>query len=584
MVSETPHLTIPKVPQAEDTKKSTFNRRFTYPLRVGLNRMWPCHDHFLKQEYSPTECVDHYSSTHYDQPRKVSDGVRTTPPPEGPTEGGTDTLTASRERLVQTAVHRHKTALKRIDLSRPVRLAIQDGFITGQTKVFDYGCGRGDDLKLLGERGIPCTGWDPAYRPNTSLQAADVVNLGYVVNVIEDLQEREGVLKKAWGLADKLLVVTAQLDIDRGEGVISPLSDGGLTRIGTFQKYFAQSELRDWINSTLGVMSVAAAPGVFYAFRDEITREGFLASRYRRRSVTPKLRMSDRLFDEHKPLFEALMAFLSKRGRLPETDELAEAEEISKAIGSIRQAFAIVRRVTGAESWEEIAEERGQDLLIYLALSRFDERPKFKDLPKDIRYDVRALYSTYTRACEQADALLYRVGNPEMVDQACRQATVGKITPTAIYIHRSALSELPPILRLFEGCARGYIGEVEEANIIKLYRAEPKVSYLSYPQFDKDPHPALYRSLSVNLRSFKIKYLRYSDIDNPPILHRKEEFVGNEYPKRVTFSRLTKQEEERGLFEDTKRIGTVRDWNRNLEDCGYEIRGHRLVHRNSGIS
>ncbi|GFE51184.1 hypothetical protein So717_29370 [Roseobacter cerasinus] len=47
---------------------------------------------------------------------------------------------------------------------------------------------------------------------------------------------------------------------------------------------------------------------------------------------------------------------------------------------------------------------------------------------------------------------------------------------------------LSPVLRLYEGCARGYLGRVEGANIIKLHRDEPKVSYLSYPGFDNDPH------------------------------------------------------------------------------------------------
>lgn len=35
---------------------------------------------------------------------------------------------------------------------------------------------------------------------------------------------------------------------------------------------------------------------------------------------------------------------------------------------------------------------------------------------------------------------------------------------------------------------------MEGANVLKLGRRKPKVSYLSYPRFDEDPHPELVRS------------------------------------------------------------------------------------------
>ncbi len=87
-------------------------------------------------------------------------------------------------------VTRHKTAINRIDLSRPVRLALEDGVISDQTSVFDYGCGKGGDLRRLQERGISCSGWDPAHYPQGEKTKSDIVNVGYVINVIEDPAER----------------------------------------------------------------------------------------------------------------------------------------------------------------------------------------------------------------------------------------------------------------------------------------------------------------------------------------------------------------------------------------------------------
>ena len=94
-------------------------------------------------------------------------------------------------------IARHRTALNRTDLSRPVRLALEDGLITPEISVFDYGCGKGNDLQLLGSRGIRCDGWDPAYHPHNERTSADVVNLGYVINVIEDPTERATALRNA---------------------------------------------------------------------------------------------------------------------------------------------------------------------------------------------------------------------------------------------------------------------------------------------------------------------------------------------------------------------------------------------------
>jgi DNA phosphorothioation-associated putative methyltransferase len=132
-------------------------------------------------------------------------------------------------------------------------------------------------------------------------------------------------------------------------------------------------------------------------------------------------------------------------------------------------------------------------------------------------------------------------------------------------------------LRVYEGCARAYIGDVEGSNIIKLNSQKPKVSYLAYPQFDRDPHPALMGSLVVSLDTLHVGYYDYVDSDNPPILHRKEEFVPEDYPTRSKFERLTRQEERWGLFDTPELIGTLKGWQEVLRDKGVRIIGHRLL-------
>lgn len=475
-----------------------------------------------------------------------------------------------------TLVDRRRTALRRHDLSRPVKLAIADSVLGREHTFFDYGCGHGDDVRRLAQAGFEAVGWDPVHRPEGK-RPADVVNLGYVVNVIENAAERIAVLRDAWHLAREALVVSARLETDRRELAGAPLSDGLVTRLGTFQKFFAQDELRAWIDEALGQESVAAAPGVFYVFRDRARREAFAAARFRSRISSPRPRKSDALYEEHQAILDALAAFVEERGRLPEVDEFEPSRSLVDTFGSIRRAFALLRRVTGAERWDEVRNVRSADLMVYLGLARFGGRPRFGQLPRPLQRDIKALFSSYKASCAAADELLFQVGNGEEIDQACRKSSVGKLTGNALYVHRSVLPLLSPLLRVYEGCARAYLGLVEEANIIKLARGRPKVSYLAYPEFDNDPHPALDSSTSVQLDTFRVRTRQYKDSENPPILHRKEQCVADDYPARQKFERLTRHEERLGLYDDTSLIGLRAAWDELLAEKGLVLRGHRVV-------
>ena len=478
----------------------------------------------------------------------------------------------------QALQNRARTAIGRADLSRPLKCAIEDGLVSKDAKVFDYGCGRGGDVKRLEAMGYDASGWDPVHRAGGERRSAPIVNLGYVVNVIENARERQEVLRRAWELTENVLVVSARLNIDgRALQHRREYMDGCLTGLGTFQKFFDQQELRNWINSTLDAKAVPAAPGIFYVFQDQSERATFVANRYRRRSVRPRISKSAELFSKHEELLEPLMSFVGERGRLPEMDEIDGVTALSDVFGSIRKAFRVVLNVTDEKQWKDISKERSHDLLVYLALAQFDGRPLFSRLPLALQRDVRAFFGTYKKACTVADQLLYSLGSSDVIDATCQQSPIGKLTPAAIYLHESALEDLSPILRLYEGCASGYLGRVEGANIIKLYRNEPKVSYLNYPRFDRDAHPALDRSVTVHLQSLRVQSRDYTYTLNRPILHRKELFVSSNYPQFAKFARLTRIEESKGLYETTSRIGTNKGWTDALARKGLTLQGHRLL-------
>jgi hypothetical protein len=259
-------------------------------------------------------------------------------------------------------IPRHKTAIRRGDLSRPVKWLLRDGLLDRGVSLFDSGCGRGEDLELLTVQGIACSGWDSTYRPDAPQAEADVVNLGYVLNVIEAPQERTATLRRAWALCRRLLVASAQVVMDgRGKAPV-PFGGGVMTGRGTFQKFFEQGELAAYLEAELGVAAVSAAPGVFYLFRDEAERE----------------------------------------------------------------TFALVRRVTGDEVWEAAGRRRTEDLLVCLALSRFRRRQALAPLPRTLQADLRAFFGGYAAACRQADELLFRAGDADAIDATCKRSPVGK--------------------------------------------------------------------------------------------------------------------------------------------------------------
>ena len=472
----------------------------------------------------------------------------------------------------------HKTAIQRWSLSRPVALALEDGMLSTKTTFFDYGCGRGGDLRRLHKMGVSVSGWDPAFFPDEDRTPADVVNLGYVVNVIEDPEERAVALCAAWELAQKLLIVSARLEWETRTVAGDFYGDGIVTRKRTFQKFFAQDELRNWIQSTLRRSSVAAAPGVFYIFREIADEQSFLAHRLTRPRSTPTSHLPDRLFQEHHDVLQPLMEFVSQRGRLPVAGEVEVAFQINEVFGSVARAFSLIRRVTGPDHWETTRRERRDDLLVYTALAAFTSRPKLRQLPPALRYDIRAFFGTYKAACTAADRLLYSAGDCAAINRACAQAPVGKILPDALYVHRSALSQLPPLLRVYETCGRQLAGTVEAVTVVKLARNRPQVSYLVYPDFDRVGHPTLAEAFVADLSRLSLTHRDYRRSPNPPILHRKELLVSQGHPLRNRFAKLTAQEQRMNILARPATIGTQLAWRHRLTQHRVAIRGHRVVH------
>lgn len=473
-------------------------------------------------------------------------------------------------------IERHKAALKRSELSRPVRIALEADLFREGTTFFDYGCGCGEDIKQIKNHGYTASGWDPFYRPNTSLESADIVNLGYIINVIEDIAERRQALIKAWSLTQRVLIISAQVLVDdRRRGLVA-YGDGVVTNRNTFQKYYEQEELKLYIEQVLEVESIPAGLGIYLVFRHETEAEFFRASRLYSRLSTPRIQGKVRNFDDYRDLLTPLMDFYTKRGRLPAKGELTSEVAIKQEFRSYQRAFKLILQATDRHEWDAIAEKRRQDLLVYLALGKFSGRPTIRKLSPEIKADVKDLFGSYKQACTIADLLLLHVGDLKKIANLCQTSNIGKQLDGAIAVHISALEKLPPLLRLYEGCASRNFYRLENANIVKIYYNKPKITYLVYPEFDTQAHPALQATMEVDLHNLSVTYHDISDETNPLILHQKDALVAPDYPSYKKFVRLTKKEQNSGLLKNRDAIRRLHGWLRCLRENELVIEGHKL--------
>jgi DNA phosphorothioation-associated putative methyltransferase len=161
--------------------------------------------------------------------------------------------------------------------------------------------------------------------------------------------------------------------------------------------------------------------------------------------------------------------------------------------------------------------------------------------------------------------------------EAVRQLKAGKRLPDAVYLHRSALSEVAAELRCEVTRAASAAIPDDDWRIVKLHENQFAISFLSYPEFNTDPHPALAEATKINLNTGTVVRSDYRGRVNPPILHRKETFLPPNDPRIPAFAALTKQEEEAGLYRDLSRIGLRTHWQSLLKKLKVTHDGHRLV-------
>lgn len=491
-------------------------------------------------------------------------------------------------------VQRHRTALVRYAFSTPMEALYQHGFLDGRRQIFDYGCGRGGDLAQLARLGVPSSGWDPYYAAEKPKVPADIVNIGFVLNVIETQSERAEALKGAWSLAGTLLVVAVLIGGRSAWERHRLFRDGVVTSKGTFQKYFAQDELRAYIEQHTGRQPIALAPGLFFVFREDEDEQAFLAERQRSRVLAraprpslPKLERPARLAgtpriraqkpDRWAPFREVLDGLWLRAlelGRQPEEGEFERETELAAA-GSAGVVWRHALAHFGDAALAEARALRTGDLLVWLALGCFERRRSFQHLPHRLRVDVRVFWGSWAKAQDAGRRLLFSAGDVGAVLRAANEAVAaghGVLEGThALFVRGRDVRSLPGLLRVYVGCAAQLAGEPESADVLKIHLEGGKLTLLNYDDFDR-PLPDLVERVKVDLRRASIQFFSYDGVTYPPQpLLWKSRLLAAEDPDRVRCERLEARLVKLG-FDLNEHLDRP-TFEQRLLAAGYTVRG-----------
>jgi DNA phosphorothioation-associated putative methyltransferase len=465
-------------------------------------------------------------------------------------------------------VERHRTAIKRYDLSKPVKQLLERGLLRKTDTFFDYGCGHGMDIEALQNLGYRATGWDPAFRPNTAKTSAAVVNLGYVLNVIEETGERIAALRAAYALAERTLIVSTLAAGQETDAHSRPYRDGFLTKANTFQKFYAPGELESLIEQTLDAEASTLGLGMCVVFKNADDAELFEASRSRRRidwsDISTQLRFSAPAalerrnvgrYDLHKELFNQFWQTLLDLGRAPEAGEFDRFSEVRKAGGGLNRAVALVVSHHGDPLWQMARKARTEDVLVYLAMTKFRKHFLRREIPLRIKNDIRSFFGDIPTAQAKARDLLFAAGDPGEIEIACESATFGRQDDDALMIHRSLFAELPPLLRIYVQCAAHRYGDPAQADIIKIHKHSGKVTFQHYDDFYGKPLPELQTRIKVNLRNLFVEVFDHSVGPKIQLLYFKERFVGKNHPERPAMEKFSSKIRKLGFDEATIGLG-----------------------------
>jgi len=488
-----------------------------------------------------------------------------------------------------STIDRKKTAINRYYLSTPFQLIRKAGLISASFTYLDYGCGRGDDLNILRSEGYDIIGWDPNHRPEGKVEERDIVNIGFVINVIEDRAERQEALRLAYKFAKRLLVVSAMIATEKHIEKFKPYSDGVITSRNTFQKYYTQDELREYIADITGSTPTSLGQGVFAIFKDNALENSFFESKYRRRRerMTNRVKKSneEKLQEKIQVHIDILSDYWVRTlelGRFPKPHEYEGEDELLALFPSRSALNANLLAYFGEDEFNRAEQDVRDDLILIQAMSTFSGKRIFKHLNEKTQSEVKYFFGNFSTLQSQATTLLAQLNETSKIASLSTDfyssVNRGYLEENkALVIHKEQQDSLPLLLRAYIGCACQLYGDLTTINLIKIHFHSGKVSFLGFDEFESSPLPLLRERIKINLWMQRVGYFDYVEEYVSPTLYLKSKFLA---PESEEFGKQTSFDQKLDLYGFAPLNPNFGPRRKELDDLlkhdGLEIRGYRF--------
>ena len=464
--------------------------------------------------------------------------------------------------VVDWPFERQRTAMRRVSMSMPVSTLLARGLLKPGDRFFDYGCGHGYDVEAVRQAGYEAEGWDPCHRPWIPKQEAEVVHCGYVLNVVEDPGERSAIIREAWSLTRSVLCVAVRVRAEDQPAIGVPWGDGELTRLGTFQRYFTPEELPGWLGTVLDAPVFALAPGLAVVVRDAGMIHEVLARRIRITSGKPTRALASDSVEMDQPtlgvhqtvptrrlgsrqqairnVLEIVDPTLRELGRPPRREELTLPDEASALGLGLMAIWKQWVAWIGEVALAKITEQRTSDTVVYLAMAHFGRLPRLAELSPRLRADIEVFLGGMQGALRQARQCLDQMGKPAEIARLCQIFGQGVEDAQALYVHRSLIPALPPVLRCLVGCAEVLGAPVAEADVIKIHKTSRKVTLLMYQDFSTRALPALVERIKIDLRARRVMVFDHRS-EPRQLLYDKDLYMADTDPARAEWQEASER-------------------------------------------
>ena len=426
-------------------------------------------------------------------------------------------------------IFRYRTALKRRKLSSCMGALIDSSLVTRKSEIFDFGCGRGDDVAILQFSEFEnVSGWDPHYANDNPIpSSAEFVNLSFVLNVIEDEDERYEVLRSAFEISSKALVFSVMLHHQNTLQFARPYKDGFISSINTLQKYYNATEIEEVVHSVLNERPIKMAAGVYIVFKDKELEQEYLFKKQLGLLSEIKTPPKEEAVEKYSvELVDKFVSAILGFGRIPKIDELSD--DLREIILETNVSFTRLSRLALSQisisELSKVQEELASEILIFLAINMFDGRVKYSSLSERMQNDVKAHYGSIRSANENAEKLLFSLSNVDELFEAAlnsERSGIGTLFDGKFRFHNDQKEKLPTSLKLFFKIGERLHRPIDEGDIVQLHIESKKMSYLRVDDFAKSPLPRIHSREIINFLNLELANVAHAEQKQVRVLYNK---------------------------------------------------------------